>query len=481
MADTKISIYSPLDHVPEDIWLKIFTVVTHAPLPSTPPAAGLLPPPFTLASICTSLRYTVLSSTLLWRTITMHFSELFPAAHRNPRAPAARDRFQRQIEAFELWLARSGTQPLTLSIHLPVHEFSYHTTPAKRIPTLIAAQAARIRFLRMDMFEEWVPFFQADEEDTTPSLFGKVLQEVDMVTWSSKAPLDLSRCTNLTEAKFNVVCSRAGLRASLFLPWTRLVCATISRAPRHEILSLLQRMPNLQRCTLELIDLASLGPKALPDRMERPALTHLTVHGAQAEDLKAILDSIPYTLEHLSLGSLLDHIPSYPIEERAVEDPISFVDVLVQSLRAFEDTLHSLDLQWYNLMKWEGVRTLLLQMPRLKELKVSQGHVARDFDTGFLRGCLSDLEVLPALEHLEVLVGGKCMGPAEKDIIGFLRARSGANSALKRVDWIFECGEGGAKRSLKVSVRDKIKEILDGGLEFRMCSKTECDKVMEVI
>ncbi|KAK1223178.1 hypothetical protein PQX77_013945 [Marasmius sp. AFHP31] len=144
-VDNHSALTSPFRRLPADIWGEIFV---HC-LPKNKLNVALCTmeePPLLLTTICRAWREIALSTPRLWSAVHIHFSGIDS------------DLAAAQMEGIKLWLDRSGSRPLTLSVSIsncaPLNTTSelidFDSNPCTALMDLLACYSHRWRTLSLD-------------------------------------------------------------------------------------------------------------------------------------------------------------------------------------------------------------------------------------------------------------------------------------------------------------------------------------------
>ncbi|KAK1231227.1 hypothetical protein PQX77_005663 [Marasmius sp. AFHP31] len=144
-VDDHSALRAPFRRLPADIWGEIFVYC----LPTNKLDVALCTAkehPLLLTTICRSWREVALNTPRLWSALHIHV----PGINPNPTFPA-------RLEGIKLWLKRSGSRPLTLSISMSDHTPSnapavtdFDSSPYTALMDLLARYSHRWRTLSFD-------------------------------------------------------------------------------------------------------------------------------------------------------------------------------------------------------------------------------------------------------------------------------------------------------------------------------------------
>jgi hypothetical protein len=310
----------------------------------------------------------------------------------------------------------------------------------------------------MPMLEDWAPLFWGVKWPMLRKLGRGSL-------WLME--IDLNHAPRLAEIKcpwvFRLSEEDYGRLAYVKLPWAQITDATIDQVYQMDVQSILDLMPNLRRCQLELgVDEVEAEDFALtlvdsagnPLRRSTPALNDLALNEWTSWLIVSLLEAIPLTLQALKVGDL----------EPVDDDSIHHYHSVTTSIIPHSHSLTNLTLHWDELTDWKPVADLLPQLPSLMVVELrSQLPALTNFDDTFLQSCFATPKILPQLRTLKVHFQTVPSSPfTEGGILNVLRHRSTLSSKFS-----FHCRwevKRGPVKWLSQKARTEIRKMMGSGV-----------------
>ncbi|KAJ7623763.1 hypothetical protein FB45DRAFT_926681 [Roridomyces roridus] len=236
----------PTHTLPPEIVSEIFTHVL-PPYPLRPPATGFGSPTL-LSHVCRSWREIALSTPRLWRAIAIHLCGLVPArvhiaidacglVHSHIDSPA-------KAHMLETWLARSQCCPLSISISA-----SPYASPSAldSVLSTLLAHYRRWEYFRLVGFFHHVQYMsELLRSDVT------LLRELQIdFSGATEAEKTVTPFPNTPRLHALVLLSTSVPRY-ITLPWSQLTHFTAKFSDQKNCSALLQKMPGLIYCKVEL-------------------------------------------------------------------------------------------------------------------------------------------------------------------------------------------------------------------------------------
>ncbi|KAJ2920681.1 hypothetical protein H1R20_g16412, partial [Candolleomyces eurysporus] len=450
---------NPFCKIPGEIWLRVFRAyITEAQQFLNWHDSPF--PPFTLSAVCQDWRKVALTNSVVWDKILVVLPDVYADDEGEDEDSEVVQRFRRYINQVELWIKRAGDRLLSINLTSkdPVFSFGFDCPAAKLVPQLVVKHASRIKELDLTMSTEWYDILNGVEFPNLQTLRLAIVDvtqqdneceiSVDFRDPVSASSLDLTKCPKLSIVELD-----GGFdHNNIVLPWSQITDISLRYLIPSDCAQVFDRLPNLKRCALGLAlcldsdDSADLDGSEEIERRDEPHIEDLELDEMLPGTAEIILKSLPLSVKHLLLGSVLkdgDH------------------RFLLETIPTFGETLQSLTIR-HTFQDYDAIRELLPKLPGLTSVEIA---IPGGLDNRFAH-LLSTPGVLPRLQSLKVVdFGPTRMG--DEALLDLLQHRVTGDIGCDKLKAIYLRLPGSLKQvNLAGETVKELRRMLGEGLDI---------------